>query len=122
MANSVSKIAFSASVQGQGIKVVQTSTAGTLIHTTGISATVLDEAWLYAFNSDTKDNLLTIEFGGATAPDQNIVVNIPFKAGLVLVVPGIALLGSGAAALTIKAFAATANVVTISGFINRITP
>src|SRR5260221_9727319 len=122
MANAVAKIPFSASTQGQGIKVSATATAGTLIHTTGTSATLIDEVWLWAFNSDTADRTLTIEFGGATAPDQNIVVTIPFKSGLVLVVPGLPLLGSGSVALTVKAFASAANVVTISGFVNRITP
>ena len=122
MANAVSRIPFSASTQGQAIKVVATGTPGTLIHTTGTSLTILDEIWLYAFNSDTADRVLTIEFGGPTAPDQNIVLNIPFKSGLVLVVPGLPLTGSGTVALTVKAFAAAANVITVLGFCNRITP
>lgn len=122
MANAVAKVPFSGSTQGQGIKVAATSTPGTLIHTTGVSGTILDEIWLYAFNSDTADRLLTVEFGGATSPDQNIVVTIPFKAGLIIVVPGLPLLGSGTVALTVKAFAASANVITVSGFVNRITP
>ncbi len=122
MANAVSKIPFSASTQGEAIKVVATATAGTLIHTTGVSATVIDEVWLYAFNSDTADRTLTIEYGGATAPDQNIVLTIPLKQGLVVVVPGLPLLGNGTVALTVNAFASAANVVTIYGFVNRITP
>jgi hypothetical protein len=60
---------------------------------------------------------LTIEFGGADAPDQNIVVTIPYKAGLVPVIPGF-ILQNGA---TVKAFAATTNVITITGFVNAIT-
>lgn len=122
MANDVVKLPLSASVQGQGIKVAATATAGTLIHTTGTSATVIDEIWLYAFNSHSADVLLTIEFGGPTAPDQNIVLTIPFKAGLVLVIPGLMLQGSGSVALTVKAFAATTNVIVISGHVFRVTP
>jgi hypothetical protein len=122
MANAISRIPFSASVQGKPIKVAATATPGTLIHTTGISATILDEIWLYAFNSDTVDRTLTIEFGGATAPDQNIVLTLTSKVGLVLIVPGLSLLGDGAAALTVKAFASVTNVVTVSGYVNRITP
>jgi len=122
MANSTVLIPFSGSTQGKAIKVAATATAGTLIHTTGTSATVIDRIYLFAFNSDTADRLLTVEFGGASAPDQNIVLNIPFKQGLVLVVDGLPLLGDGAAALTVKAFAATTNVVTISGYVLRITP
>ena len=122
MANSVAKIPFSGSTQGEGIKVAATATPGTTVHTTGTSATILDEVWLYAFNSDTVDRALTIEFGDATAPDHNITLTVPFKSGLVLVVPGLILSGSGAASLTVKAFAAAANVVTVSGYVNRITP
>ncbi len=122
MANATSKIPFSGSTQGQAIKVVATGTPGTTIHTTGVSATVIDEIWLYAFNSDTADRTLTIEFGGAAAPDQNIVLTIPFKQGLIIVVPGLPLLGSGTVALTVKAFASVTNVVTILGFVQRITP
>lgn len=122
MANAVSKIPFSGSTQGQAIKIAATSTPGTTIHTTGTSATVIDEVWLWLFNAHTADVQVTIEFGGATAPDQNIVLTVPFKSGLVLAVPGLPLLGSGAASLTVKAFAGTTNVITAIGYVNRITP
>ena len=122
MANAVSKIPFSGSTQGQAVLIVATATAGTTVHTTGISATVIDEVWLWLYNAHTADVLTTIEFGGATAPNQNIVLTVPFKSGLVMAVPGLPLLGSGAAALTVKVFAATTNVITVSGYVNRITP
>lgn len=122
MTNATVLIPFSGSTQGKPIKVVATATAGTLVHTTGISATIIDRVYLFAFNSDTVDRTLTLEFGGVTAPDQNIVVVIPFKAGLVLVVDGLPLLGNGAAGLTVGAFASAANVVTVSGYILRVTP
>lgn len=122
MANATALIPFSGSTQGKPIKVVATGTLGTTIHTTGTSATVVDQVWLYAFNSDTADRTLTIEFGGATAPDQNIVTTIPFKTGLVLVVPGLILLGNGTVALVVSAFASSANVVTVSGWVYRTTP
>ncbi len=122
MPNFTAIIPFSGSTQGKPIKVVATSTAGTTIHTTGTSATVIDRIFLFAYNSDTVDRALTIEFGGVTAPDQNIVVTIPFKAGLVLVIDGLPLLGNGSVGLTIGAFAAATNVITISGYILRIQP
>ncbi len=122
MANATAIIPFSGSTQGKPIKVAATATAGTTIHTTGTSATIVDRLYIYAFNSDTADRTLTIEFGGTTAPDQNIVLTIPFKSGLVLVVDGLPLLGSGGAGLTVGAFASTANVITISGYVLRITP
>lgn len=122
MANATAIIPFSASTQGQAIKVVATATPGTLVHTTGVSLTVVDRVYLFAFNSDTADRTLTVEFGGATAPDQNIVLTIPFKRGLVLVIDGLLLTGSGSVALTVKAFASVTNVVTVNGWVMRVTP
>lgn len=124
MANATVKILFSGSVQGKPIKVVQTSTLGTTIHATGIGlyTSVFDAIYLQAYNGHTSDVVLTIEFGGATVPDQNLVQTIPFKQGLWMVIDGQPLAGSGAAALTITAFAATANVITIWGYVLRTTP
>ena len=109
-----SKIKLSGSTDGRGIKVVATATVGTTIHTTG--ATALDEIMLWAYNSHTADVELTIERGGVTDPDDHIVVTIPFDEGLFLVVPGLISTNTD----TISAFAATANVITISGYVNRI--
>ena len=122
MANAVSKITFSESEQGKGIKVAATSTPGTPVHTTDPSATFIDEVWLYAWNSHTADLALTVEFGGTSAPEQNIVVTIPAQSGLALVVPGLPLLGNGTTGLSVKAFCPTANKIVILGFVNRITP
>ncbi len=110
---------LSGSTDGMPIKVVQTATAGTTIHTAvaGTTDGTYDEIWLYAYNSHTAAVELTIEYGGATAPDQNIKVTLASKSGLSLIVPGL-ILQNG---LTVKAFAGTANVVTISGWVNRIT-
>lgn len=110
---------LSQSTNGRGIKVVATATAGTALHTAvaGTTAGTYDEIWLYAYNSDTVDRTLTIEMGGVTVPDDNIVVTIPSKAGLTLVTPGL-IMQNG---LGIAAFASAANVVTIYGFVNAIT-
>ena len=122
MANATAMIPFSGSTQGQGVKVVATSTAGTLIHTTGTSATVIDRLSIWAYNGHSADVVLTIEFGGATVPDQNSVQTVTVKSGLTLAVDGLILLGSGSVALTVKAFAAVANVIVLSGYVMRITP
>lgn len=114
------KLILSGSTDGKGIKITKTATAGDVIHTVSNNAAILEEIWLYAYNSHTADVLLTIEFGGATAPDNNIVVTIPYKQGLYCVVPGLILKGN-ATPLVVKAFAATADVITISGFINQIS-
>ena len=115
------KVLLSGSTQGKPIKVVQTATLGTTIHATGTSSSIIDEVWLYAYNSSTGPIVLTVEFGGASVPDQNIKIDIPPTSGLTLVVPGLILTGTGSAANTITAFAGTADVVTVSGYVNRIS-
>ncbi len=109
------KVKLSGSTDGKMIKVAATATLSTTIHTA--HATSLDEVWLYAVNSDTSARKLTIEFGGATSPDCLIEQTIQPESGLVLVVPGLLITNS----LVITAFCASANVVMIGGFVNRIT-
>ena len=77
----------------------------------------MDEIWLYACNTDSSDRKLTIEYGGTTSPDDLSEITIGAEAGWVLIVPGM-LLQNG---LIVKAFAASANVVNINGYVNRIT-
>lgn len=110
---------LSGSTDGKAIKVVQTATAGDTIHTAvaGTTAGTFDEIWLWAYNGHTAAVTLTIEFGGATVPDQNIIVTLASKSGLIPIVPGL-ILQNG---MVVKAFAGTANVVTIIGFVNNMT-
>ena len=115
-----SKILLSGSTQGRGIKVSATSSPGTTIHATGTSSSVIDEVWLYAYNGHSSSVLTTIQFGNTTSPDDDIKITIPAQSGLVLVVPGFTLTGTGSAANTVRAFAATTNVITIHGYVNRI--
>ena len=105
---------------GLAIKVAQTATAGTAIHTASTTTTTIDEIWLYAVNSSTSAVKLTIEWGEATSPDGHIELTVAAEAGLVLVAPGLLLQGN-ATARVVRAFAGTANVVMIHGFVNRIT-
>lgn len=111
------KTLLSGSTNGKAIKVAATATAGTTIHTAVSGTASLDEVWLYAHNSSASSVKLTLEWGEATAPDGNIEINIGADGtGLVLVAPGILLQNS----LVIKAFAGTANVITLTGYVNRI--
>jgi hypothetical protein len=116
-----SKVLLSGSTQGKAIKVAATASVGTTIHATGTSATIQDEIWLYAYNSSSVTVTLTIQFGGTTAVDNDIKLSIPATSGLTLVVPGLILTGTGSAANTVAAYAGTTNVITISGYVNRIT-
>jgi hypothetical protein len=115
-----SKVTLSGQTDGSPIKVAATASTGTTIHTTGTSASVQDEVWLYAYNSDTAARLLTIQYGGTTTPDDDIKITIPPQSGLTLIIPGLILTGTGSAGNTIYAYAATANVITVSGYVNRI--
>lgn len=115
-----SKEKLSGSTDGRMIKVAATATAGTTIHTGSSTATTYDEVWLYAVNSDTTARKLTIEWGGTTSPDDLIEFTVPSESGLYLIVPGLVIKGN-ATALVVRAFCATANVVNIAGFVNRIT-
>ena len=105
---------LSGSTYGRPIKVVATGTAGTLIHTA--HATAKDELTLYAINTSVLDRVLTIEFGGATNPDDHIIITVKKDVGLTLVVPACILSNSS----VVRAFASAANVINIVGFINRI--
>jgi hypothetical protein len=110
-----SKIKLSSSTDGKALKIAATSSAGDTIHTA--HATSLDEIWIYAYNGHTASVELTLQVGGTTSPDNDIKVTIGSKAGHVLVLAGLILTNS----LIVKAYAATTNVITLQGFVNRIT-
>lgn len=105
---------LSGSTNGRPVKVAATATPGTLLHTA--HATAKDEIWLWVTNTSAATVKLTIELGGVTDPDDLIEVGIPGESGLVLVVPGTPLSGS----VVVRAFAATANVLNVVGYVNRI--
>jgi hypothetical protein len=113
------KQVLSGSTDGKGILVAATSTAGTTIHTGSTTTTTLDEVWLYAVNTSASSVKLTIEWGETTAPNGNIELTVLPEAGLVTVIPGFLIKGN-ATALVVRAFAGTANVVVVHGFVNRI--
>ena len=105
---------------GLGIKVAATSGTGTAIHTASSTSTTVDEIWLYAVNTSGSSVKLTVQWGETTDPDGFIELTVLPEAGLVTVVPGLVLQGN-ATAKVVRAFAATANVVVVHGFVNRIT-
>lgn len=115
-----SKLILSGSTNGRGILVVATGTPGTTIHTGSTTTSTIDEVWLYATNTDTTARKLTIEWGATTSPNDLIEVTIPAESGLTLVAPGL-LIGGAVSALVVRGFAATANVITIHGYVNRIS-
>lgn len=115
-----SKQILSGSTDGRAIKVAATSSPGTTIHTASSTTTTFDEIWIYAQNTDTTDRKLTVQWGGTTSPDDDIEYTVKAENGLYLIVPGLILKGN-ASPLVVRAFAATTNVITITGYVNRIT-
>ena len=114
------KSKLSGSTDGLAIKVTGTGTGSTVtVHTAvaGTTAGVFDEIWLYANNTSASAVKLTIEWGTATAADGNIELTIAAESGLVLVVPGLILQNSK----VVKAFAGTADVILLTGYVNAIT-
>lgn len=111
---------LSGSTDGRAIKIGATSSPGTLIHTGSTSTSTFDEVWLYAMNTDTSPRKLTVQWGGTTSPDDEIEITIPAESGLTLITPGLVLKGN-TTPLVVKAFAATTNVITIHGYVNRIS-
>lgn len=111
---------LSGSTDGKSIEVAATATLGTTIHAATSSTTAFDEVWLYAMNRHGSDVTLTLEAEstGTTAAEAIASQTIPFQEGLVRVMPGMIFNNS----TNIRAFASVANVVSIFGFINRITP
>jgi hypothetical protein len=114
-----SKSILSGSTDGKQIKVAANASAGTLIHTGSTTPETLHEVWLYAVNTDTSDQKLTIEWGGTGSPDDLIEFTVEAENGLYLIVPGLIIKGN-ATPLVVRAFAATANVICISGYVNVI--
>lgn len=118
---SVSKVLLSGSSGGRMIKVTLTATTGDLIHATTTVATTLDEIWLWGQNTSTADVKATVEWGGTTVPDDQIEQTIPAESGLIPLVRGWPLAGTGAAARNVRVFAGSANVINVGGFVNRIS-
>ena len=115
-ATSITPRVLSGSTNGRGILVAATATPGTTLHTVSSTSTELDEITLYANNSHTTDIVLTIELGGTTSPDDLVQVTVPTQSGWNLIVCGHRLSGG----VVVKAFAGTANKISMYGEVNRI--
>lgn len=109
---------LSGSTSGKPIKVVQTATPGTLIHTATAGSSAFDEVYLWVANTTGAAVNLTLEWGGATDPDDLLCksVSIPANSGPIPIAVGQVLNGG----LSVRAFASSANALQISGYVNRI--
>ena len=112
------KLPLTGASNGLPILIIDTSSPGTTIHTAVTGTTDLDEIWLWVINNHTVAVDMGIEFGGTSDPLNVIRFSVDFKQGLFLVVPGLLLQNS----LEVKAFTSVASVVSVHGFVNRISP
>lgn len=109
---------LSGSTDGKQILISATTSGGAnTIHTAVSGTTEFDESWIYATNNDTSNVNLTILWGGTSSPADYIQLSVPYKQGLYLIIPGL-ILQNG---MVVKAFAGTTNVISLSGWVNRIT-
>lgn len=112
-----SKLHLSESSNGQPITVAATASTGTTIHTSVSGTSSFDEVWLYAHNTSSSAVKLTLQWGGTSSPGNDIEVLVGAEGtGAVLVAPGWIVNN----AVVIRAFAGTASVVNIVGYVNRI--
>lgn len=111
------KRGLSASVDGKGIRVAATASPGTVIHTAIASkaANEWDELYLKAVNTSVSAVKLTLQWGGTVDPDDSVEITIPPETGLIEVIPGHLIQNSA----IVRAFAATANVIVVHGYVNR---
>lgn len=107
------ELLLSNSTNGLPVLISATSGTGTLIHTAVAGTVSLDNVWLYCYNDHTATVTVTIKGNGVTISSAGI----PAKEGKVLVEPGLPYRGG----VEIRAIASVADVVTISGLVNRRT-
>ena len=113
-----SKHLLSGSTNGKNISVTGNATGSAVtVHTATSGTSNLDEIWLYATNTSAAAVVLTVEFGGTTNQDDYIELELAADSGMTLIIPGLLLQNS----LLVKAWAASADVININGYVNRIT-
>jgi len=110
----ISKVVLSGSTDGRPIVITATELPGDLIHTA--SDTEIDEIWIYLSNSSDTPVVTTIQWGLTTAAGS-IIQSVPGQAGLYLAIPGLVLTNGS----VVRAFASVSEVVTVLGFVNRIS-
>jgi hypothetical protein len=100
------------------IPVIETSGSGTLLHTAIAGDGGYDEIFLWAANVTDTDVTLTINWGGAGAVGDALVLGvvIPAHSPATIIAEGQRLNGG----LVVGAIASVANAINISGYVNRI--
>src|SRR3990167_5529640 len=110
---------LSGSTDGRPIKVVATSSPGTTIHTASSILTEVDAIYLWAANTSGTAATLTLQMGGTPDPDDAHpkVYSLAANGIPTMIVAGAVLRN----ALILKAYSGTANTITITGYVLRVT-
>jgi hypothetical protein len=108
----------SGSTNGLGVKVAATATLGTTFHTAVAGTVDFDLVTIWAVNQNASGvpRTLTLEWGGATSPDNLITFSVPVRVGPMFITDRLPLRNG----LAITAFADVANEVMLYGLITRI--
>lgn len=113
------RIPLSGDATGNFVPVkVTVTTNGTAqtIHTATNTTGEADDIWLQAVNNTAATVRLTLLKGGVTEPDQAVIVDIPPAGSLpTRIFDGVPLKGG----LILKCYAASANAITLDGWVNR---
>lgn len=114
-----SRLLLSGSTNGKPISVAATASPGTAIHAAVAGATAFDEVYLFASNVTGAAATLTVQWGGVADPAEMLVkqYSIPANSGPISIAVGQVLNGG----LSVLAFSGTANAITITGYVNRIS-
>lgn len=70
MPNTYTPISASGSTRGRIIQIAASATPGTILHTVSTTATDFDYISIWAWNKDTIDRTLNLEFGGTGTTDR----------------------------------------------------
>ena len=88
------------------------------LHTSGASTSVQDEVWVWACNTHATDfQTVTVGVGTGGSPAAEFEYDIPPKVGLSLIVPGWTFQNSK----ILYGKGETNGVITVFGYVNRIT-
>jgi len=116
--SSIERIPISGCSNGRGIKITGTTSEGAnTVHTATSTSGVIDEVWLFCYNSDTSSRTLSLCLGGTTSPDDIVNIVLLPQQGDILVLAGECFNGG----VVLKAYGSAANVLVIRGYVNRIT-
>lgn len=94
------------------------------VHETSESSNIIDELWLWVKNSSSAEEPVIIAIGDSSDTGNQIPSIVPGNS-IILVVPGIPVSGDGTSSRTISANGPnfmTADNLSVTGYVNRITP